>query len=113
MDYPVKTPAQLRPLLQGFRKAAGLTQAAMAERLGVTQQTYARLEADPTRASVERLFRVMRVLGIEMKLGGAAPEAAEPHAGHAVPPSSSATATEPAAPTAGGRRGSDTPREDW
>ncbi|NIF70499.1 helix-turn-helix transcriptional regulator [Burkholderia sp. Ap-962] len=58
----------MRPLLQGFRKAAGLTQADVAERLGVTQQTYARLETNPASASLERLFRVMRVLGIEMNL---------------------------------------------
>ena len=43
MDYPVKTTLQLRPLLVGFRKAAGLTQAQMASHLGVTQQTYAQL----------------------------------------------------------------------
>ncbi len=71
MNYPVKTLAQMRPLLQGFRKAAGLTQAAVAERLGVSQQSYAKLEADPSTASLERLFRVMHVLGIEMTLSSA------------------------------------------
>jgi len=71
VNYPVKTLGQLRPLLQGFRKSAGLTQAAMAERLGVTQQTYARFEADPSTASLERLFRVMRILGIELTLNDA------------------------------------------
>lgn len=71
MNYPVKTLGQLRPLLQGFRKSAGLTQAALAERLGVTQQTYARFEADPTKASLDRLFRVMRILGIELTLNDA------------------------------------------
>lgn len=71
MNYPIKTLGQLRPLLQGFRKSAGLTQAQLAERLGVTQQTYARFEADPSTASVERLFRVMRVLGIELTLDDA------------------------------------------
>lgn len=68
MDYPVKTLSQLRPILQGFRKAAGLTQAMMAARLGVTQQTYAQLEANPAAVSVERLFKVLRVLGVEFAL---------------------------------------------
>lgn len=68
MDYPIQTISQLRPILQGFRKAAGLTQAALAARLGVTQQTYARLEADPAAISVERFFRVLRVLGIELTM---------------------------------------------
>ncbi|MDI7385938.1 helix-turn-helix transcriptional regulator [Cronobacter dublinensis] len=66
--YPLKTLSQLRPLLVGFRKNQGLTQKEVSERLGVTQQTYARLEANPTTASIERLFRVFNVLGIEMAL---------------------------------------------
>ncbi|WP_279050970.1 helix-turn-helix transcriptional regulator [Cedecea davisae] len=66
--YPLKTVNQLRPLLVGFRKANGLTQKDVSERLGVTQQTYARLEANPGSASIERLFRVFNVLGIEMVL---------------------------------------------
>lgn len=66
--YPVKTLKQLRPILLGFRKVKGLTQKDVAERLGVTQQTYARLEADPASASIERRFRVFAVLGVEIVL---------------------------------------------
>lgn len=66
--YPLKTLSQLRLYLIGFRKVKNLTQADVAERLGVTQQTYARLEANPASASIERLFRVFCVLGIEMVL---------------------------------------------
>lgn len=66
--YPLKTLSQLRPLLVGFRKNQGLTQKDVSARLGVTQQTYARLEANPETASIERLFRVFNVLGIEITL---------------------------------------------
>lgn len=66
--YPLKTLNQLRPLLIGFRKANGLTQKEVSERLGVTQQTYARPEANPASASMERLFRVFTVLGVEIEL---------------------------------------------
>lgn len=66
--YPVKTLNQLRPLLIGFRKANGLTQKELSEQLGVTQQTYARLEANPARASIERLFKIFTVLGVEINL---------------------------------------------
>ncbi len=66
--YPLKTLNQLRPLLIGFRKVNGLTQKDIAERLGVTQQTYARLEANPGSASIERLFKVFTVLGVEIEL---------------------------------------------
>lgn len=66
--YPLKTLSHLRPLLIGFRKANGLTQKDVSERLGVTQQTYARLEASPGSASIERLFKVFTVLGVEVVL---------------------------------------------
>ncbi|WP_413725964.1 helix-turn-helix transcriptional regulator [Sodalis sp. RH16] len=70
--YPLQTLKQLRPLLIGFRKANGLTQKDVSERLGVTQQTYARLEANPASASIERLFKVFNVLGIEIVLSSGA-----------------------------------------
>ncbi|EGT3622710.1 TPA: helix-turn-helix transcriptional regulator [Morganella morganii] len=66
--YPLKTLNQLRPLLVGFRKANGMTQKDVSEKLGVTQQTYARLEANPASASIERLFKVFTVLGVEIVL---------------------------------------------
>jgi len=62
----------LRPMLLGFRKANGLTQKDVSERLGVTQQTYARLEANPASASIERLFKVFTVLGVEISLSSMA-----------------------------------------
>lgn len=68
VDYPVKTPQQLRPLLVGFRKAAGLTQAQLAARLGVTQQTYAQLEAKPESARLDRLYLVLKLLGVSLVL---------------------------------------------
>ncbi len=89
MNYPLKTLSQMRPLLQGFRKAAGLTQADVAERLGVTQQTYARLETNPASASLERLFRVMRALGIEMHLSDMQMPQDTPSRGAATTPSGS------------------------
>lgn len=68
MDYPIKALLQLRPILIGFRKQAGLSQAALASRLGVTQQSYAKIEANPATTSVERLFTILRLLGIEIVL---------------------------------------------
>nr|WP_224101068.1 helix-turn-helix transcriptional regulator [Paraburkholderia caribensis] len=68
VDYSVKTLSQLRPVLRGFRKAAGLTQAMIAERLGITQQSYAQFEADPAAAGVERLFKVLRLLNAGITL---------------------------------------------
>ena len=95
MDYSLKTLSQLRPILLGFRKAAGLTQAMVAARLGVTQQTYAQLEANPAAVSVERLFKVLRVLGVELALTRSASSrpAGTGEAAKANPPPAAAKAT--------------------
>lgn len=72
MNFTVATLDQLRPILVGFRKSRGLTQAALAAKLGIAQQTYAQMEANPATASVERLYRLLRVLGVELVLADAA-----------------------------------------
>jgi len=59
-------------ILKGFRKERGLTQAAMAEKLGITQQSYAYFEANPATATLDRLFMVLRLLGVEISLDQAA-----------------------------------------
>lgn len=69
--FPVRLLSQLRPLLIGFRKSKGLTQRELSAMLGVTQQTYARLEANPSKASFERLYKVLNILGVEISLGSA------------------------------------------
>lgn len=132
IEHEIKTLGQLRPILRGFRKSAGLTQAMLANRLGVTQQTYAQFEANPASASVERLFKVLRALDIELTLtltltqvyaapagkdkGEVAKTAAGARAGarRAAPPASAP------APSAAGRpprparkRAAPKKREDW
>lgn len=66
--FPIKHINQLRPILIGFRKENGLTQKEISQRLGVSQQAYARLESNPASSSFERLFRVLSVLGVELTL---------------------------------------------
>lgn len=68
MDYPIKTLQQVRTILVGFRKRAGLSQADVAQLLGVTQQSYAKIEANPKTTSVEKLFTILRLLGSEIVL---------------------------------------------
>lgn len=73
MIYPVKTLSQLPLALKGFRKERGLTQAAMAERLGITQQSYAYFESNPATATLGRVFMVLRMLDVEISLSQTAP----------------------------------------
>jgi HTH-type transcriptional regulator/antitoxin HipB len=75
MIYPIKTLNQLPLILKGFRKEKSLTQAAMAEKLGITQQSYAYFEANPAAATIERLFMVLRMLDVGISLDNTSPAA--------------------------------------
>ncbi len=72
-NFTVRTPDQLPQLLQAFRKEAGLTQAEAALRMGVSQQTLSALERNAERVSVERLMRLLGILGVEIVLRKDAP----------------------------------------
>lgn len=81
-DFTVRTPEQLPALLQGFRKQAGLTQAATAMRLGVTQQTLSALERNADKVSAARLLQLLSILDVELVLRqrGASPTSETPSA---------------------------------
>lgn len=65
MSYPIKTLSELPLLLLGLRKSHKLTQADMARQLGISQQSYAQMEANPAVVSMERLFRVLQLLNAQ------------------------------------------------
>lgn len=66
--YIVHAAEQLPALLKAFRKAAGLTQGQVADRLGVTQQTLSALERNAQKVSTERLLHLLGILGVDMSL---------------------------------------------
>ncbi len=81
-DFAVRTAEQLPALLKGFRKKAGLTQAAAAMRLGVTQQTLSAMERNADKVSAERLLHLLSMLGVELVLRqGSESSASEPSSG--------------------------------
>jgi HTH-type transcriptional regulator/antitoxin HipB len=67
-DFPVHTPEQLVPLFAAFRKRRGLTQAQLAQRIGVGQQTVSQLERNPDKATLERILRALAELDVELVL---------------------------------------------
>jgi len=102
--YPIKTLSQLPLVLKGFRKEKGLTQAAMAERLGITQQSYAHFEAHPETATLERIFMVLRMLDVEVSLNQTSPATSK-----GATPSVKVTSKRPSAVKAIGQKISKTP----
>lgn len=67
-SYTINTLDQLRPILVGFRKARQLSQHDLADKLGVSQQSYQALESNPQKATIERLHRVLMLLDVKLQL---------------------------------------------
>jgi len=71
MNYTINTLDQLKPILVGYRKSKGLSQKALAAKLGVSQQTYQTLESSPQKVTIERLFNVLTLLDVRLSLSDA------------------------------------------
>ncbi|MBU2871700.1 helix-turn-helix transcriptional regulator [Colwellia sp. E2M01] len=67
MNYTINTLDQIKPILVGFRKSNGYSQKALAEKLGISQQSYQVLESAPQKVTIERLFKVLSMLGIKLQ----------------------------------------------
>jgi HTH-type transcriptional regulator/antitoxin HipB len=67
-DYTIQTAEQLKAIIVGFRKSAGMTQEDLALRLGITQQTYSAGERNAANMTVSKLISVLNVVGVEMVL---------------------------------------------
>ena len=62
-NFPVSTPIQLSQTLKALRHAAGLSQEAAGQLLGVNQKRLARIESAPERTSFEQISRLVSALG--------------------------------------------------
>lgn len=95
MDYPVQLVSQLRQLLQSLRKSRQMTQAELAQRLGVVQSRVADIERDPGAVSVEQLLQVLAMLGAQVvvRQTDTRPSAAKPSIDLEAHPRAQATAT--------------------
>ena len=68
MNYPIQFTEQLKIHLRAQRVAKGLTQAELAERLGVVQSRIASIEKNPGAVSVEQFLRVLAALDMQCVL---------------------------------------------
>ena len=65
-EYPIKTPQQLGPILQGYRRERKLTQQAIGRSAGLAQNAISQIESDPGPASLARIFKVLASLDLEL-----------------------------------------------
>ncbi|MBI3147059.1 MAG: helix-turn-helix domain-containing protein [Betaproteobacteria bacterium] len=68
MNTPITTTGQLAPLLQHLRKSQGLSQAALGEKIGLSQERISRIERFPEEVSLNQLLTVLMALGAELQV---------------------------------------------
>jgi len=68
-SHPLVTAGQLGAMLQASRKALGLTQSALAARIGLSQSRVSHLELHAQELSVEQLLAWCAALGLELAVG--------------------------------------------
>ncbi len=64
MDVPLQLVTQLPQLMRSIRKSRRLSQAELAQLLGVTQARVAKIERNPSAISVKQFFNILQVLQI-------------------------------------------------
>ena len=83
---PLRNPEQFGVIIRQRRKTKGISQAALAELLGVERKWVIRLEAGNPRAEFGLALKALAALGIEASVR--APDAAAPEAGRGRAPAS-------------------------
>lgn len=66
MKQVLSVAEQLGPLLQAARKSTGLSQTALAGRLGISQSRVSAMELDPGSISLAQLLSMCSALGLEL-----------------------------------------------
>jgi HTH-type transcriptional regulator/antitoxin HipB len=65
-EFIIKTPQQLGPVLQGYRKQRRLTQSQAGAKVGLAQNVVSAMEKDPQRAGLARVFKLLAALDLEL-----------------------------------------------
>ncbi|AEF91060.1 helix-turn-helix domain protein [Delftia sp. Cs1-4] len=95
MDHLLQLPDQLALHLKSLRKAAGVSQAQLAQRLGVSQSRVAAIERDPAAISVRQLMEILQLLDADLLMRPRADAVASP-ASASVPVPAALKVAEPA-----------------
>ena len=68
MEVKIPAATQIGEVLQGWRKERKLTQAQLGAKVGLSQVAVSHLEQAPEKTSVERLFRLLSALEVDLVL---------------------------------------------
>lgn len=71
-------PSQFSPMIRAARKRAGLTQAELGQRMGLSQKRISAVERDPASLSFDQLLKLCSLLGMELLLQPRKPKKADP-----------------------------------
>jgi HTH-type transcriptional regulator/antitoxin HipB len=66
--FPIQAPDQLSVHIKSLRKARGLTQSALGERIGVKQVRVADIENNPGSVSLDQLLQILHALDARLLL---------------------------------------------
>ncbi|MDO9227355.1 MAG: helix-turn-helix domain-containing protein [Pseudomonadota bacterium] len=66
MQQRFTSPSQVGHVLASRRKALQLSQHAVAEKMGISQNRLSELELDPARLTLDRLIALSNLLGLEL-----------------------------------------------
>lgn len=66
MEHTIRTPHQFGQVLQGIRRGKKLTQQEAGLKVGLLQSAVSEMEKDPSKSSLDRLFRMLSVLELEL-----------------------------------------------
>lgn len=68
MGTSITTTGQLGPLLELLRKNMGLSQAALGQKLGLSQERISRIERHPEKVTLDQILTVLMVLDSELQV---------------------------------------------
>jgi HTH-type transcriptional regulator/antitoxin HipB len=66
--FRIYTAASIGPAIRQYRKQAGMTQAALADQVGITQSYLSRLEQGLETEQLRRILAVLKQLGVRATL---------------------------------------------
>jgi HTH-type transcriptional regulator/antitoxin HipB len=67
-EFAINSPQQLGKVMRGFRKELRLSQGSAGAKVGLAQNAVSQIEADPGRAGLARVFKLMAALNLEIVL---------------------------------------------